>query len=65
VQAAIVIWWSLNRPLGHDGFAIWDLKARIAYLNGGAIPLSYFFDSTRIWSHPEYPLCLPLVQAWF
>ncbi len=65
IQAAIVIWWSLNRPLGFDGFAIWDLKARGAYLNGGVVPLSSFYDPTRIWSHPEYPLCLPLTTAWF
>jgi hypothetical protein len=65
IQVGTLTWWSFNSPLGGDGLAIWDLKARLACLNGGVLPLSYFFDTTRIWSHPEYPLFLPLTEVWF
>ncbi|HKQ79064.1 MAG TPA: hypothetical protein VJ810_35545 [Blastocatellia bacterium] len=52
------------RAMGWDGLFNWEFKARIAFLNGGAIPLSFYSDPTRPWTHPEYPLLLPLTEAW-
>ncbi len=52
------------RAMGWDGLFNWEIKARIAFLNGGVIPLSFYSDPTRPWTHPEYPLLLPLAEAW-
>jgi hypothetical protein len=60
----VVFWRSLQQALGWDGLLVWELKARYAYLNGGALPQSYFVDASRAYSHPEYPLFLPLVETW-
>ncbi len=64
-QAGLVIWLSVSTPLGWDAQFSWEIKARIACLSGGVIPISYFSDLTRTWSSPDYPLFLPLTQAWF
>ncbi len=60
----LAFWLSHLRVLGWDGLLNWEIKARIAFLSGGAIPLSFFSDPTRPWTHPEYPLLLPLTEAW-
>jgi hypothetical protein len=52
------------RAMGWDGLLNWEIKARVAFLNGGAIPMSFYSDPTRPWTHPEYPLLLPLAEAW-
>ena len=64
VQTGLVAWLAYRWTLGWDGLLIWEFKARLAHLNGGVIPLSYFSDATRRWSHPEYPLFLPLTESW-
>jgi hypothetical protein len=56
---------SFHHALGWDGLLVWELKARYAFLNGGALPADYFRDVTRWFSHPEYPLFLPLTETWF
>lgn len=61
----LVMWLSRLRTLGWDGLFNWEIKARIAFLNGGAIPLEFFSDPTRTWTLQGYPLLLPLVEAWF
>jgi hypothetical protein len=60
----LAAWVSSLRAMGWDGLFNWEFKARIAFLNGGAIPLSFYSDPTRPWTHPEYPLLLPLAEAW-
>jgi len=62
--AGFVTWLAARTPLGWDGVFVWEFKARIAWLNGGTMPTTYFSDPTRIWSHPDYPLFLPLSEAW-
>ena len=42
---------------------MWEIKARLACLNGGAIPLDYFRPE-NVWSHPSYPLLVPLTENW-
>jgi len=64
VQTGIVVWLALHLRLGWDGLLVWEIKARLAYLNNGVIPISYFSDPTRQWTHPEYPLLLPLTEAY-
>ncbi len=65
VQAAVVIWLSYHFTLGWDGLLNWEIKARIAYLNNGVIDSAYLRDTTRAFSHPNYPLLIPLAEAWF
>jgi len=60
----LAAWVSQQRAMGWDGLFNWEIKARVAFLNGGAIPLSFYSDPTRPWTHPEYPLLLPLTEAW-
>ena len=48
--------------LGWDGTAIWGLKARVVFIEGG-VPPSLFTDLSRQWSHLNYPLMLPLSEA--
>ena len=60
-----ILWLSLQHTLGWDGLTVWELKARYGFLNGGALPAGYFSDTSRWFSHPEYPLLLPLTETWF
>jgi hypothetical protein len=62
--AGFVTWLAARTPLGWDGIFVWEMKARIAWLNGGAMPAGYFSDPTRKWSQQDYPLFLPLTEAW-
>lgn len=63
-EAVFIVWWAPRLALGWDGLMIWELKARIAFENGGALPFSYFGDPHRSWSHPIYPLYFPYNEAW-
>jgi hypothetical protein len=64
LEIALVFVLTFKHTLGWDGLVIWELKARYAYLNGGALPPEYFSDATRVFSHPEYPLFLPMIETW-
>jgi hypothetical protein len=64
LEFALVFLLTFKHTLGWDGLVIWELKARYAYLNGGALPPEYFSDATRAFSHPEYPLFLPMIETW-
>jgi hypothetical protein len=64
LEIAFVFVLTFKHTLGWDGLVIWELKARYAYLNGGTLPFEYFSDSTRSFSHPEYPLFLPMIEMW-
>lgn len=64
MQVAFVSWSAYRRQLGWDGLLIFELKARLAFLNGGAVPVEYYHDALRLWSHPIYPLLLPLTESW-
>lgn len=52
------------RPLGWDALFVWALKARAIHGSNGQLPFWYFSDITRAWSHPDYPLQVPLLQAF-
>lgn len=47
-----------------DYLAIWGLKGKTIFLSS-AIPSRLFHDPFTIWSHPKYPLFLPLCFASF
>ena len=64
LEITLVFLLTFKHTLGWDGLVIWELKARYAYLNGGALPVAYFSDPTRVFSHPEYPLFLPMLETW-
>jgi hypothetical protein len=64
LEIATVLLLTFQHTLGWDGLLIWELKARYAYLNGGALPVQYFSDASRVFSHPEYPLFLPMLETW-
>jgi hypothetical protein len=63
VEIAIVFWVSLKRPLGWDGLLDWEIKARYAFLSNNVMP-AHYFHSGRVFSHPEYPLAIPLTELW-
>jgi hypothetical protein len=64
IEVAIVFYLSFVHTLGWDGLLNWEIKARYAYSNGGVLPATYFSDSGRAFSHPEYPLAIPFTELW-
>lgn len=64
LEIGLIFVLTFKHALGWDGLLIWELKARYAFLNGGALPAAYFSDATRGFSHPEYPLYLPMIEMW-
>ncbi len=55
---------ALGRPLWvWDSWVTWGMKARLIFLEGG-ITRALYADPSRLVTHPDYPLLLPLVQAW-
>jgi hypothetical protein len=65
LELAAIFWLSFQNTLGWDGLTVWEMKARYAFLNGGVLTAQYFSDVARRFSHPEYPLLLPLTETWF
>jgi hypothetical protein len=64
LEIAILFRLTFENSLGWDGLLIWEIKARYAFLNGGAVPAAYFSDLSRVYSHTEYPLYLPMLEMW-
>ena len=64
IEIGIVFYLSFVHTLGWDGLLNWEIKARYAFANGGVIPATYFSDSGRAFSHPEYPLAIPFTELW-
>lgn len=62
LPALAVGWLTLQVPMAWDGTVVWEAKARLAWMNGGGLPLSYFGQPYR--SHPDYPLLVPMLEAW-
>jgi len=63
-QVAVVAWLNSVRVLGWDGLFNFELKARLAFLNGGVLPLELLSDPSRTWTLQSYPLLLPLTESW-
>ena len=60
-----LFWICAHAGLGWDGLFHWEIKAQLAFANGGALPLSYLTEKTLWSSQRGYPLLLPLSEAWF
>jgi hypothetical protein len=59
---------ALSEPMwAPDYLAVWGLKAKTIFLTA-SVPGRLFHDPETLWSHPEYPLLLPLdlaaLSAW-
>jgi hypothetical protein len=65
IELALMFWLSFQRTLGWDGLVTWEIKARLAFLNGGVLPVSLLRDASRWFCNPHYPWCLPLTETWF
>lgn len=46
-----------------DSLGIWGTKAKVFYYDG-KIRLSFFSDPEMVYTHQDYPLFLPLAEAW-
>src|SRR2546421_3546055 len=64
IEITIVFYLSFVHTLGWDGLLNWEIKARYAFANGGVLPATYFSDTGRAFSHPEYPLAIPFTELW-
>ncbi len=64
VEIVAIFYLSYVHTLGTDGILNWEIKARYAYANNGALPPSYFQDSGRAFSHPAYPLGISNTVLW-
>lgn len=64
LELALLTLGTYKRTLGWDGIVNWELKARYAFLQGGALPAAYLSDSGRVFTHPEYPLAIPFTELW-
>ena len=62
-QTAMIFWASMKHGLGWDGLLDWEIKARYAFLGDNVVP-SHYYNSGRIFSHPEYPLAIPFAELW-
>ena len=58
-----VTWFSLYRQsLMWDGLYNWEWKARVAFLNHGSFPLSYYSPGELF--HKAYPPLVPVLEGW-
>ncbi|HKP54979.1 MAG TPA: glycosyltransferase family 39 protein [Chloroflexia bacterium] len=65
IQVALVILMAVGRPLEvWDSWVTWTMKARAIFLDGYISPAVYA-DPSRAVTQLDYPLLVPLVQAWF
>lgn len=63
IEIIAISFATLTTDLGWDGIMNFGIKAKIFFLEGG-VPLSYFSDISRSWTHLNYPLHIPLLEAW-
>jgi hypothetical protein len=64
LQVAFVALMALGQPLFiWDSWVTWGMKARTIFLDGAISPAVYA-DASRAVTHLDYPLLLPLNQAW-
>ncbi|MDD3905595.1 MAG: hypothetical protein PHS46_03570 [Candidatus Omnitrophica bacterium] len=55
------------RPIeSYDAVAIWSLKAKVIYFTGSITPDFFTMIEAKFHgAHSDYPLLLPIAQAWF
>jgi hypothetical protein len=66
LELGALVFASARTELGFDAVFNFELKARLAFENEtrGQLPLAYFADASRVWSHPRYPLLVPFAEFW-
>jgi hypothetical protein len=66
VEFVALIAASFGSGLGFDGIFNFEMRARIAFEHStqGQIPLAFFSDESRMWSHLRYPLLVPFAEYW-
>ncbi|HYP39166.1 MAG TPA: glycosyltransferase family 39 protein [Chloroflexia bacterium] len=65
IQAMLVAVTAVGRPLEvWDSWVNWSMKARIIFMDGYISPAVYA-DPSRAVTHLDYPLMVPLTEAWF
>ena len=63
-EVAYVVVMAVGRPLVvWDSWATWGMKARAIFVEGAITP-SVFADPSRVVTHLDYPLLVPLTQVW-
>jgi hypothetical protein len=63
-QVGLAMLHATSLPLdGWDEWSIYGFKARVFFAHQG-LPLPYFHDPATLFSHPDYPLLLPLGETW-
>ena len=63
VDLTIFVWESVRTPRGNwDAWAIWNLRAHFLYREGG-MAWRDGFTEVIAWSHPDYPLLVPVLVA--
>lgn len=62
VEAALLSGMAIASGLGWDGLAVWAIKARMIFVSGG-VRSGLLTDPSLIWTHPTYPLLLPIDEA--
>jgi hypothetical protein len=64
LQVMYVAVVAVGKPLDiWDSWVTWAMKARIIFLDGSISPAVYA-DQSRAITHLDYPLLLPLIEAW-
>ncbi len=62
VQVGFAFWFAFRSPLAlWDAWAIWALKGRVFALGG--VQLGYFHNPNLTFTHLDYPLNVPLMEA--
>jgi hypothetical protein len=64
LQIVYITLVAVGKPLDiWDSWVTWAMKARTIFLDGSISPAVYA-DSSRAITHLDYPLLLPLIEAW-
>jgi hypothetical protein len=64
LEVSLVFFGSMQHTLGWDGVFNWEIKAHYAFLNRGVLPTSYFQNYLIGFSHPRYPMFIPMTELW-
>lgn len=63
-EILIITYLSFRHGLNWDGLLNWEVKARYAFQNDGVIPGAFYASETRGFTHPDYPLLIPMTELW-
>jgi len=64
IELFLAFFRAFLRPLeSYDSIAMYAMRAKIIFLNG-AIPPNFFNEISLNYPHPDYPLLIPLAEAW-